>query len=72
MRNSKEKLEISKNRKKHKEIWRAAVLNKEPVSLISLKFCFVFEISTTSRFHQVDVKCLRGDSFTVLSDIKSV
>lgn len=68
MKNSEEKLEISKDRKKHTEIWRVAPLNKELTFLIGLKFCFVFKINITSSFHQVDVKSLCGDSFTVLSD----
>lgn len=68
MRNLKEKLENFRNRKKHREILRAASINKASTLLISLKFCFVLEINITSSFHQIDVRCLYWDSFTVLSD----
>ncbi|CAD7674903.1 unnamed protein product [Nyctereutes procyonoides] len=48
--------------KKHREILRAASINKVSTLLISLKFCFVLEINITSSFHQIDTVTLSKDT----------
>lgn len=54
MKNSKDKLEFFKDRKKAMRNMGAAAIKMESASWISLKFCFVFKIQVTPSFPQGD------------------